>query len=179
MTRSKGTLLVLALMVWLAATPLPAQTRMSQAAPSGSSAPATSGTNQTGSTGTGTPAAGTRTARTAPCWQQAGIPQSVLQQRRTIEENTRAQVESVCADTSLTQQQKHAKVQEVRAQAHQQIEATMNEQQRQAMQSCRQQRGEAETHAQGQAHRTGGGPCGETGSSGEPPTARSQPSEQR
>ena len=44
---------------------------------------------------------GTTPNRQKPCWQQAGISQSALQQRKQIEESTRSQVESVCKDLPL------------------------------------------------------------------------------
>jgi Spy/CpxP family protein refolding chaperone len=94
--------------------------------------------------------------RQEPCWQQAGISQSAMQQRRTLMQNTRAQVESVCSDTSLSPQQKQEKVQQVRAEARQQLEGVITPQQMQAMRSCQEQRGRSE--AQGAHGR--GNPCG-------------------
>ena len=41
-----------------------------------------------------------------PCWQQVGISKSAIGQRRSIEHTTQAQVESVCADSSLTSARK-------------------------------------------------------------------------
>ena len=48
-----------------------------------------------------------------PCWQVAGIPKSAMEQRRAITRATTSQVESVCADSSLTQQQKRDKIRQI------------------------------------------------------------------
>jgi hypothetical protein len=136
------------LLVLLSASLLPAQTRTPSSTP-----PAT--TSQT--------PAGTRRARRQPCWQQAGISRSALQQRRQIEENTRAQVEAVCGDSSLSPQQKEQKIRQLREEGRRQAEAILNPQQEQSLRACRQQRGEerGSHHARGAGGHTGAGPCGE------------------
>jgi TolA-binding protein len=101
-----------------------------------------------------------------PCWKQAGLSQQVQQQRREVEQNSRAQIESVCNDSSLTQQQKHAKIRQIHEQSHQQIEALMSPQQRQAVESCRAQRGAAGGHGLRSHAGEGQGPCGSMAISG-------------
>lgn len=83
-----------------------------------------------------------RPVRQQPCWQQAGISSSTVQQYREIMRNTRQEVESVCSDTSLSQSQKQEKIHQLRAEARQQAEALVTSQQLQALESCRKQRGE-------------------------------------
>jgi Spy/CpxP family protein refolding chaperone len=96
-----------------------------------------------------------------PCWQQAGISKGVIEQRRSIEQNTRAQVESVCADSSLTPQQKHQKIKELREGARQQIDAIITPQQQEELKACNAQRATS-LPAPLPHHGTGGrGPCGE------------------
>src|SRR5207248_10879066 len=51
--------------------------------------------------------------RQEPCWKQVGISQAVVNQRRSITENTRAEVQAVCADSSLSDQQKRTKIREI------------------------------------------------------------------
>jgi hypothetical protein len=97
-----------------------------------------------------------------PCWQQAGISQSALEKRRQVEESIHGQVESVCADSSLTPQQKQQKIHQLHQEARQQVSGLISPQQEQALQSCRAQRGEA-THMGGM-HGGGAGPCGEMAS---------------
>jgi hypothetical protein len=107
-----------------------------------------------------------RTPRQVPCWQQAGISQSALQQRKQIEESTHSQVEAVCSDSSLTPQQKQQKIRQLRQEARKQVEGLITPQQEQALKSCRAGRGEA-THVGGM-HGGVGGPCGEMPSTNKP-----------
>jgi len=89
--------------------------------------------------------------RQQPCWQQAGISQSAMQQHRELIQNTRAQVESVCTDSSLSPQQKQQKIHQLREQVHRQMEGMISPEQMQTMKSCQEQRGRAvgEMHGQG------------------------------
>jgi hypothetical protein len=105
-------------------------------------------------------------ARQQPCWQQAGVSQSAMQQRRQIEESTRGQIESVCSDSSLTPQQKHEKIQQLRQEARQRTQGLVTQQQEQTIKSCREKRGEA-PHMSG-GHGAGVGPCGEMASETKP-----------
>lgn len=107
---------------------------------------------------------GTRPApHQAPCWQQAGISKSVMDQRRTIEDGARSEVEAVCTDSSLTPQQKQVKVKEIRQQARTQVEALIPAQQMQELKACNTQRGAA--HPVPRPHPAGTGPCGESAGS--------------
>jgi hypothetical protein len=99
-----------------------------------------------------------------PCWQQAGISQSAIQQRKQIEESTHSQIESVCSDSSLTPQQKQQKIHQLHEQAQKQVGGLISSQQEAALKSCRASRGEG-------AHPGGmhtGGPCGEMTSGNKP-----------
>jgi Spy/CpxP family protein refolding chaperone len=106
--------------------------------------------------------------RQQPCWQQVGVPQSAEQQRRQIEQSTRAEVEAVCSDSSLSQQQKQEKIRQLHAQARKQVEGLLSPQQEQAMKSCREQRnaGRSGGGMHGGGGRGGSGPCGEMTSGG-------------
>jgi Spy/CpxP family protein refolding chaperone len=97
-----------------------------------------------------------------PCWQQVGISKTAMDQRRSIEQNTRTQVEAVCADTSLTVQQKHEKIKEIRQQSHQEIEAVITPEQQQELKACNASRA-ANHPAPAPVPRPGAGtgPCGE------------------
>src|ERR1700747_3844372 len=48
--------------------------------------------------------------RQEPCWQVAGISKSAMEQRRSIQQKTRSEVEAVCAESSLTPQQRQQKI---------------------------------------------------------------------
>jgi hypothetical protein len=99
-----------------------------------------------------------RPAHQSPCWKQAGISQSSIEQRKRIEESVHGQVESVCSDSSLTPQQKQQKIRQLHQEARQQMQGLINPQQEQALKACRERRGEAPR--MGGVH-GGAGPCGE------------------
>ena len=102
----------------------------------------------------------TRRGRHQPCWQQAGVSQSVMQRHRSIEQSTHSQIAAVCGDAALTAQQKAQKVRQIREQARQQQDALLSSEQVAAIKSCHEQRG---GHA---GPGVGGEGCGEM------PTAR-------
>lgn len=130
------------------------------------------GTNATAQVPTRTgPSTGSRSAtrppRKEPCWQVAGVSPSAIHQRRVISRQARQEVEAVCANSSLSAQQKHAQIQQIRERERQQIEAIITPAQREAIRSCQESRGGG--HG-GSGHRGGtGGPCGEI-SGGHHPT---------
>ncbi len=71
-----------------------------------------------------------------PCWQKAGVSQDVMDKATGIRNNTRTQVSTVCADASLTHEQKLDKIAELRKAAHQQIDALIPKEQQEVMRSC-------------------------------------------
>ena len=95
------------------------------------------------------------------CWKQAGIPESAIQQRKTIEENAHSQVQSVCSDSSLNQQQKMQKIRDIRKSTHEQMRSLLSPQQEQALKQCQREHGRAGAHHAGSgasgAH--AGNPC--------------------
>ena len=109
------------------------------------------------------PVARMQAAHVKPCWEVAGISKSAIAERRRIEQETRSQVQSVCNDSSLNEQQKREKIREIRQQSHQQIEGLVSPQQ-EALKACQSERtaarGGSAGHGAGGIHR-GEGPCGE------------------
>ncbi len=87
--------------------------------------------------------------RREPCWQVAGVSKSAMEQRRIIGQQTRQEVEAVCANASLSPAQKQERIRAIHQQERQQMEALISPQQREAMRACQQQRG-------GGAHLGGG-----------------------
>jgi hypothetical protein len=81
-----------------------------------------------------------RFARRENCWQIAGISPSIEQQGRQIEQNTHAQVMSVCGNSSIDPQQKHAQVRDLREQAIQQLRGLVPAEQADAYLACRKRR---------------------------------------
>src|SRR5271156_2377627 len=82
-----------------------------------------------------------RRGNMTPCWQQAGIEKSVMEQRWSIERDTRSQIEAVCSNSSLTPQQKHQQVKDLRLQARQKMDGLVTPEQEKSLTSCQQQRG--------------------------------------
>jgi Spy/CpxP family protein refolding chaperone len=142
MTRMRCFDFAATLLVLLATYPLAAQTATSPASPRG-----------------------TAPTHKQPCWQQAGVSQSAMQQRKQIEENTHSQIEAVCSDSSLSPQQKQQKIQQLHQEAQKQVGGLITPQQEAAIKSCRESRGEG-PHMGG-VH--SGGPCGEMTSPGNKP----------
>jgi len=111
------------------------------------------------------PVARMQAAHVKPCWEVAGISKSAIADRRRIEQENRSQVQSVCNDSSLNEQQKREKIREIRQQSHQQIEGLVSPQQQEALKACQKERaaargGGSAGHGAGGIHR-GEGPCGE------------------
>jgi Spy/CpxP family protein refolding chaperone len=109
---------------------------------------------------TGTHPAGQAHVRQEPCWKQVGISESAKEQRDAIASDRRSQVESVCADTSLSPQQKQQKIHKIRQEAKQKIDGVITPEQEQQLQACQKERSPGHP-VTGGAHHSGGGPCGE------------------
>ncbi len=107
-----------------------------------------------------------RKARPRPetCWQEAGISKAAMQERRNVQRENRAQIESVCANSSLSVQQRRQEIRAIRERTHQQLEGLISPQQRAALKACEEARGGG-GHGGGGFHGGGGGrergPCGE------------------
>jgi hypothetical protein len=101
-----------------------------------------------------------RPARQEPCWEVAGISKSAMQQRRALTQQARQEVEGVCANSSLSIQQKRQQIQEIHQRERQQIDGLITPAQQEAMRSCQEARHGGRS---GGGHVGGGhgGPCGE------------------
>ena len=110
---------------------------------------------------TGPPAASRPTPRprVEPCWEVAGVSKSAIQQRRVIAQQARQEVEAVCANSSLSIQQKRQQIQQIRQRERQEIDAIITPAQQEAMRSCQEQRNGG--HGGGHVGGGHGGPCGE------------------
>ena len=102
----------------------------------------------------------TKRPRLEPCWEVAGVSKSAIQERRAVAQQARQQVEVVCANSSLSIQQKRQQIQRIHRQERQQMEAIITPAQEAAIRSC--QAGRNGGHSGG-GHVGGGhgGPCGE------------------
>jgi len=100
-----------------------------------------------------------RPTKQEPCWEVAGVSKSALQQRRTISQQARQEVESVCANASLSIPQKRQEIQQIHQRERQEIDAIITPAQEEAMRSCQEQR--HPVHSGGHVGTGQGGPCGE------------------
>ncbi|MBZ5614964.1 MAG: hypothetical protein LAO23_13220 [Acidobacteriia bacterium] len=100
-----------------------------------------------------------RPPRQEPCWAVAGVSKSAIEQRRTINQQAHQEVEAVCANSSLSIQQKRQQIRQIRQRERQEIDAIITPAQREAMRACQEQRGHGGGGHVGGGH--GGGPCGE------------------
>ncbi|MGB9073757.1 MAG: hypothetical protein WCC22_14050 [Terriglobales bacterium] len=99
--------------------------------------------------------------RREPCWEVAGISKTVIEQRQALARQARQEIESVCANSSLSIQQKRERIRAIHLQEKQQSDALITPQQQEALRACQQSRGGG--HGGG-GHLGGGhgaGPCGE------------------
>ena len=98
-----------------------------------------------------------------PCWEVAGISKSAMEQRQAIQRRTHSEVEAVCADPSLSQQQRQQKIRQIHEQAKQELDALVSPQQMEALKSCQQSRNGGSHAGLGHPSAGGGGrgPCGE------------------
>lgn len=101
----------------------------------------------------------TKPPRVEPCWEVAGVSKAAIQQRRTITQQARHQVEAVCANSSLSIQQKRQQIQQIRQRERQEIEGVITPGQQEAMRSC--QEGRNGAHGGRHLGAGHGGPCGE------------------
>ena len=90
-----------------------------------------------------------------PCWRQAGIDRSVMEQHRAIDRDAHAQINAVCENSSLTPQQKQEQARAIKRQAKEKMEALLTPDQAKSLQACQGARAADRPHAE---HR--GGPCG-------------------
>jgi hypothetical protein len=116
--------------------------------------------------------------RQEPCWEVAGVSKSAIEQRRIIAQQARQEVEAVCANSSLSIQQKRQQIQQIHQRERQEIDAIISPAQREAMRACQEQRG----HGGGGGHiggGHGGGPCAEmpVGHGPNPPRKPNPPQE--
>lgn len=110
-----------------------------------------------------------------PCWAVAGISRGAMQQRQAIQRRTRSEVEAVCADAALSQQQRQEKIRQIRQQSKAELDGLVSPSQMEELKSCQMSRNHGGGH--GGMHPGGGhGPCGELPAKGGPkPPASGKP----
>jgi hypothetical protein len=81
-----------------------------------------------------------------PCWKQVGISSAAIDEQKSIRRESRAQIEAVCQDLSLSEQQKKAKIHEIRAAEDDRLNALIPAEQRQRLKQCQQARASSTRH---------------------------------
>src|SRR5271167_4456324 len=75
-----------------------------------------------------------------PCWEQARISKSVIEQRKSIQESTRSQVQAVCNETNLTEQQEREQIRQIRRAAREKVNAMISPAEREQLEACQRAR---------------------------------------
>src|SRR5260221_3161691 len=114
-----------------------------------------------------------RPPRLEPSWEVAGLSKSPIRERRPIAQQTRQQVEAVCANSSLSARQRRQEIHRIHQQEQQQIEAIITPAQQAAMRSCQESRNGG--HGGGRSRGGHGGTRGEKPAPHKPPPPRSNP----
>ena len=102
----------------------------------------------------------TKPPRLEPCWQVAGVSRAALQQRRSIEQQGHAEIQSVCANSSLSLAQKRQQIRQIHERQRQEIDGLISISQQEAMRTCQEERNHG-GHGGGHGGGGHGGPCGE------------------
>jgi len=103
-----------------------------------------------------------------PCWQQAGIEKSVMEQVWTIGRDARSQVEAICSNSSLTPQERHQQAREIGEMATQKRDGLMTADQKKTLMACQRQRS-GNRPGSGTEHEGAWGGCGEIPRAGSRP----------
>ncbi len=99
--------------------------------------------------------------RREPCWEVAGISKAAMEQRHALVRQAKQETEAVCANSSLTLQQKREQIRAIHEREKQQANALVTPQQEQALKACQESRGHGGGHGGFGGGGRGGGPCGE------------------
>jgi hypothetical protein len=121
----------------------------------GGSPPSSRGPGSTGNSQTATH------PKREPCWEVAGISKAAMEQRHALGRHAKQEVEAVCANSSLTLQQKHEEIRAIHEREKQQANALVTPQQEEAMKACQASRGHGGGHGGFGGGGHGMGPCGE------------------
>jgi hypothetical protein len=112
---------------------------------------------------TGQPAPGTgrfRARRQPTCWREAGISPGMVNQRWQIEDNAKAKISAICTDSSLSAEQRLAKIHEIHQETDAEIAKLIPEKQLSAFKACQAERDKQNASRAGKPAEKELGPCG-------------------
>lgn len=104
------------------------------------------------------------TPKQPPCWQDAGISKASMEQRRSIQASRQSEIEAVCAQAGLTDQEKKERIRAINQATQQKMAGLITAEQQEKLKACNQARASAHppaAHPAGAAHP--GGPCSQSG----------------
>jgi hypothetical protein len=109
-----------------------------------------------------------------PCYEVAGVSKAAIEERQNVVRGANAQVEAVCANASLTPQQRAQEIRQIRQQQRAQMNAIITPQQQEAINACNKAR--HPNPVAGAPHPgPARGPCGELLPPAGSPTQHPQP----
>src|SRR6516164_1021503 len=100
------------------------------------------------------------TPKQIPCYEVAGVSKAALDERRIVTQNANAQVEAVCANASLTPQQRAQEIRQIRQRQRAEMNTIVTPQQQEAINACNKARHPV-TVANAPHPGPARGPCGE------------------
>src|SRR6516165_5697914 len=95
-----------------------------------------------------------------PCYEVAGVSKTALQERQNVVRSANAQVEAVCANASLTPQQRAQEIRQIRQRQRAEMNTIVTPQQQEAINACNKARHPV-TVANAPHPGPARGPCGE------------------
>jgi hypothetical protein len=101
-----------------------------------------------------------RTTRKPPCWSVVHIPPEFVNQRWQMEENAHQKINGVCSDSTLSPEQKSAKINEIKAKTDQEIAKRIPSQQFEALKTCEAERDKEKAKQSSGTPQKELGPCG-------------------
>lgn len=96
-----------------------------------------------------------------PCWEVAGISKASMEQRHALAQQAKQEIRAVCANSSLTLEQKREQIRAIHEREKQQVNGLVTPQQEEALKACRASRGHGGGHGGFGGGGHGMGPCGE------------------
>jgi len=102
----------------------------------------------------------TRPNHQTPCWRVAGISPEMVNQRWKIEDDAKTKISGVCNDPPLGPDQKHSKINEIKAQADEAITRLIPSSQLSAFRQCQAERKNDKPSRRSRTPQKELGPCG-------------------
>lgn len=108
----------------------------------------------------GPPVRRSRTTRKPPCWSVVHIPPEFVNERWQMEENAHQKINGVCSDSTLSAEQKSAKINEIKAKTDQEVAKLIPSKQLEALKACEAGRDKEKAKQSSGMPQKELGPCG-------------------